>query len=117
VSGTPIYGCSGQVDGYVPCFCDSGAWSCDDPGPPECADVSPPPSKCPDPQTVDQGVSCVSEGQQCPGRPTDCGGQIVYDAFQCTAGTWDDVATTVCDVDASDGGGPVDAGAADGGGG
>jgi hypothetical protein len=117
-SATPIYGCGGQIDGYVSCFCDGGAWNCADPGLPDCPDVAPPPPACPLPSDVQQGTACFSDGQECPGRPTYCGGQVLYDAFQCTAGAWNDVATTICDVDASGGGGgPVDAGAVDAGGG
>lgn len=117
-SAIPIYGCSGAVDGYETCYCDGGSWSCAEPGPPECADVSPPPPKCPDPSAVQQGNACFEEGEQCPGRPTFCGGQVLYDAFQCTAGAWDDIATTICDVDdASVDGGSFDGGAADAGGG
>lgn len=108
-SAIPVYGCSGQVEGYVSCFCDAGGWNCAEPGAPDCA--------CPDPSGVQQGLSCTVEGQQCPGRPSVCGGQVLYDAFQCTNGTWDDIATTICDVDASGGGGPIDAGAFDAGGG
>jgi hypothetical protein len=36
-----------------------------------------------------------------------CDGQVDYDAFQCQGGFWNDVAVTVCAVDA----GPSDAGA------
>ena len=95
-SNVPIVDCTGQIQGYVTCDCEVGSWACIDPGPPECVDAT---TGCPPPADVQQGVSCSSEGQQCPGRPTECGGQILYDAFQCTGGTWDDIATTICDVD------------------
>jgi hypothetical protein len=67
-----------------------------------CPDAS---TGCPDPSSIAQGAACFTEGQQCPGKPTDCGGQILYDAFQCTAGQWDDIATTICDLDGGGGGG------------
>jgi hypothetical protein len=96
-SNVEIVDCAGQFQGYVSCDCEGGSWLCFDPGPPSCIDAT---TGCPPPGDVQQGVSCSSEGQQCPGRPTECGGQILYDAFQCTGGTWDDIATTICDVDA-----------------
>jgi hypothetical protein len=97
-STIPIYGCNG-LEGYETCDCIGGAWECLTPGPPDCPDASPPPL-CPEPQKVAQGIACTEEGQQCPGNPTVCGGATLYDAFQCTNGQWDDVATTICDVDA-----------------
>jgi hypothetical protein len=99
-SDIPIYDCDGQVTGYVSCFCYAGGWSCPMPPLPECPDAS---GTCPAPKSIAQGVPCSAEGEQCPGNPQECGGQMLYDAFQCTAGQWDDVATTFCDLDA---GGP-----------
>jgi hypothetical protein len=90
-----MYDCSGDFLGDAQCQCLGGAWSCPIPTP--VCDAGPGP--CPDPTSVAQGAFCSSEGQQCPGNPTDCGGQILYDAFQCTGGQWDDIATTICDLD------------------
>jgi hypothetical protein len=71
---------------------------------------------CPDPQDVEQGISCQSPGLQCPGNPTDCDGATFYDAFECDSGEWNDVATTGCSGSGSSsggGGGSVDAGPPD----
>jgi hypothetical protein len=108
-SGIPIYDCNGNVTGDATCQCFGGAWSCVTPEP-NC-----PPTGCPDPEDVEQGISCQSPGLQCPGNPTDCDGAIFYDAFECDSGEWNDVAVTGCSGSGSSsggGGGPVDAGAA-----
>ena len=79
---------------------------------------------CPDPQSVEQGVSCYSPGLQCPGNPNYCDGALFYDAFECDGGLWNDIAVTGCPQDGgsgsssggssgSSGGGSVDAGAPD----
>ena len=107
------YDCNGNVTGQATCQCFGGAWSCITPEP-NC-----PPTGCPDPQNVEQDVSCVTPGLQCPGNPTDCDGATFYDAFECDNGVWNDVATTGCSGSSSSGGGggsgggPVDAGPPD----
>ncbi len=94
------YDCNGNFIGDATCQCYAGGWACVTATP--VCDAGPPP--CPDPGSVEQGVSCFSESQQCPGNPQVCGGQTLYDAFQCTGGQWDDIASTVCDLDAGAGG-------------
>jgi hypothetical protein len=101
------YDCSGNVIGNGTCRCVAGAWSCNITVP-AC-----PPSGCPDPESVEQGVPCTTPGVQCSGNPTSCDGAVFYDAFECDDGAWNDVAATTCDGSSSGGGGPVDAGFAD----
>jgi hypothetical protein len=98
-SETPAYDCNGNVVGDESCQCFGGSWSCIT-SEPDC-----PPPTCPDPQTVEQGVSCASSGSQCPGNPTECDGAIFYDAFECVDGAWNDVAVTGCSGSGSSGGG------------
>lgn len=105
-STIPIYDdCTGAFDGYLPCNCSDGTWLCFI-SEPACVDASPPPSSCPAPSSVEQGLPCAGSPSQCPGNPTDCGGAIFYDAFECQDGAWNDVAHTDCAVEA----GVLDAG-------
>jgi len=109
---TPVYDCNGNITGDAPCQCFNGAWSC------ITSEPSCPPTGCPDPVSVEQGVSCVTPGMQCPGNPTDCDGAVFYDAFECDSGVWNDIAVTGCSGSSSSGGssgssgggGSVDAG-------
>jgi hypothetical protein len=98
-SDIPTYDCNGNITGDASCQCFNGQWSCIT-SEPDC-----PPTGCPDPVSVEQGVSCMSPGLQCPGNPTDCDGAIFYDAFECDGGEWNDVATTGCSGSGSSGGG------------
>jgi len=113
-SDIPAYDCNGNIIGDAQCQCYGGAWSCITPEP-NC-----PPTGCPAPQSVEQGISCVSPGAQCPGNPTNCDGAVFYDAFECDNGSWNDIAITGCSGSSSSGGGsgsssggPVDAGVPD----
>lgn len=105
-SSIPMYDCSGNFIGDQPCECLDAAWNCAV-SQPECPDAG----GCPDPQSVEQGVSCFNPGLQCPGNPQVCDGAVFYDAFECDNGQWNDVAVTGCPTDG--GGGGVDAGAHD----
>ncbi len=107
-STIPIQDCSGNVDGYLSCSCQGGAWNCPEPGGPLCVPDAAP--TCPSPDTTYAGQPCTSYGIDCGGDPQTCGGQIVYDVLTCQAGAWTVVATTSCAVDA----GPLDAGPVDG---
>ena len=98
-SEIPIYDCNGNITGDASCQCFGGEWSCIT-SEPDC-----PPTGCPDPQSVEQGVSCMSPGLQCPGNPTECDGAVFYDAFECDSGQWNDVAVTGCNGSGSSGGG------------
>jgi len=98
-SDIPTYDCNGNITGDASCQCFAGAWSCVT-SEPDC-----PPTGCPDPQSVEQGISCLSPGLQCPGNPTDCDGAIFYDAFECDSGAWNDIAVTGCSGSGSSGGG------------
>jgi len=89
-SEIPTYDCSGNFIGDATCQCFGGAWSCITPEP-NC-----PPTGCPDPQNVEQNISCTTPGLQCPGNPTDCDGAVFYDAFECDNGAWNDIAVTGC---------------------
>ncbi|HEY5242670.1 MAG TPA: hypothetical protein VIJ22_14420 [Polyangiaceae bacterium] len=96
-SDSPEYDCNGNFIGDASCQCFNGAWNC--------VMSEPACPACPDPQSVEQGLSCVSPGMQCPGNPTYCDGAVFYDAFECDAGAWNDVATTGCSGSSSSGGG------------
>jgi len=92
----PIVDCDGNTTGYLSCVCSGGTWACPFP-PVQSCDAGGP---CPKPVDVVMDTACPTDGQQCPGNPQECGGQVLYDAFQCEQGLWEDVAVTVCDLDA-----------------
>jgi hypothetical protein len=100
-SAMPIYGCAGAVTGYLPCECSpQGQWNCAMQVPPSCVDASPPPPEtCPDPTTLMEGTACTSNGLQCKGNPTVCGGATFYDALQCNGSKFVTVAGTLCGID------------------
>ncbi len=96
-SAVSVFDCSGMITGYQTCTCIGGTWACSDPGvPPSC-----PPSACPDPDTVSDGVSCVgtTKGLQCPGEPLSCDGVTFYDSLSCDGSTWVTLAATECGLD------------------
>jgi hypothetical protein len=97
VTDDPIVDCEGDVTGYLSCVCTGGTWACPFPPVQTCEDAGGP---CPKPNDIVQDTACSSDGQQCPGNPQVCGGQVLYDAFECEQGLWQDVAVTDCDVDA-----------------
>jgi hypothetical protein len=97
VTDDPIVDCDGDVTGYISCECSGGSWACPFPPVMNCQDAGGP---CPKPNDVVQDTACSSDGQQCPGNPQVCGGQVLYDAFECEQGLWQDVAVTDCDIDA-----------------
>jgi hypothetical protein len=47
-----------------------------------------------------EGTPCTSNGLQCKGNPTQCGGATFYDALQCDGAKFVTVAMTVCGIDA-----------------
>jgi hypothetical protein len=97
VTDDPIVDCDGDVTGYISCACSGGTWACPFTPVMNCQDAGGP---CPKPNDVVQDTACSSDGQQCPGNPQVCGGQVLYDAFECEQGLWQDVAVTDCDIDA-----------------
>ena len=104
-SAMPIYACgTGNVTGYVTCTCILKRWTCPlaacvdagvDSGADADADAATP---CPDPLLVRTGVACTGDSM-CRGNPQKCNGTTDYDAFQCVAGKWVDLAPTVCGAD------------------
>jgi hypothetical protein len=116
-SDIPMYDCNGNYLGDQQCECFNDSWSCVT-SEPACP---PDAGGCPDPQSVEQGVSCFSPGLQCPGNPNYCDGALFYDAFECDGGLWNDIAVTGCPQDGGSGsssgggsgGGSIDAGAPD----
>ncbi len=95
-SDIPVVGCDGQPMGYVSCTCPNGNWSCETPGPLCPVDAG----GCPPPDSTYAGQGCDYYAGTCGGDPQVCGGQVLYDALQCSAGVWTVVASTACDVDA-----------------
>jgi hypothetical protein len=95
-SDDPIVDCNGDITGYYSCNCAGGSWQCPFPPVMSCDAGGP----CPQPTDVVMDTACPTDGQQCPGNPQNCGGQVLYDAFQCEQGLWQDVAVTYCDLDA-----------------
>ncbi len=94
-TNVPTYGCDGGLIPYMAtCACKGNAWVCSGGGATPCS--SPPPSMCPDPESIAAYAECAEEQLLCPGNPTDCDGQIFYDALRCTGGSWNPVATTTC---------------------
>jgi hypothetical protein len=92
------------------CQCVEGAWSCPRSTAPSCPPPPPPPpppGSCPDPYTLYAGQPCGTQGI-CSGNPSDCAGEIYYDALECESGTWVTIAATACDI------GAIDAGSFDG---
>ena len=107
----PVANCGGSEAPPASCQCLQGTWSCELPVIGPC--ISPPPAQtCPDPGAVASGGSCNVSGLDCPGNPTDCGGQVYYDALVCAGTSWVTVATTDCNL--SFDGGTFDGGTFDG---
>lgn len=95
LSNIPIVDCAGQPSGFVSCTCEAAGWSCEAPGPFCPADAG----DCPPADSTFAGQACNYTATICSGDPQSCGGQIDYDALQCTGGVWTVVAATACDVD------------------
>ena len=93
----PPPSCGGGGDPPPPmggtCTCQPNGWLC-----PTMPTTCPAPASCPDPYSVYPYAYCNSYGQTCPGNPTNCGGQIYYDALQCMGNGWVSVATTSCEI-------------------
>jgi hypothetical protein len=100
VMGSVCLGETGDSGGgYLSCQCVQGTWSCPAVFP-HCVDASPPPPEtCPDPTTLMEGTACTSNGLQCKGNPTVCGGATFYDALQCDGSKFVTVAGTLCGID------------------
>jgi hypothetical protein len=106
---TDIFASACGIETKAICQCVTGAWSCPFPPLPVCPPPPPPPSgSCPDPYSLYSGQSCTTQGI-CSGNPTDCSGQVYYDALECESGTWVTIAATACDI-----GEAIDAGSFDG---
>jgi hypothetical protein len=107
VSVTRYYDCYGNTVDVLSCNCIAYRWTCPQP-PLTCGgDASP---GCPPAPDVLGGVPCSMPGLRCPGNPTQCAGQLYYDAFWCendpppsSSGTWVDVTPGLCAADAGAG--------------
>lgn len=108
----PVANCGGSEPppALASCQCLQGTWSCELPVTDPC--ISPPAQTCPDPNSVAAGGYCNVSGQDCPGNPTYCDGQVYYDALVCAGTSWLTVATTDCDLSVD--GGTFDGGTFDG---
>jgi hypothetical protein len=103
LSNIDVFDCYGAFVGAESCTCPKGAWECSTFALPTCSDASSSPPPCPAPQGVEQGLSCSSTLQQCPGNPRPCEGATFFDVFECDGDAWNDIVVTLC-------GGNVDGG-------